>query len=322
MRVIFFPDSSSDPKQYRVHVISVGVQNLLNKSRDLIICSFMFFVILWSGPTAADQGFTMEFLTKEMADRTRRADLQVTGGQRAKASDWPATIIFQADGFGNCTATIVGERVILTAAHCVGDKQSGRIDINGKDVEIDCRRSPRYSSRITHRYKGWDDFALCRVAEPISKDARPDGIELKYESVNTDTKELRIDQTLKLVGFGCTYENSSERDFGSLYEGTASVELVPSNQRGVGPHRFTRTFGDAAGCYGDSGGGVYSENHDLRTRAIVGVAAQRPKSNKTLISTTSTHSFVQWAIKWAKGPENEPDYVYICGIHSDAEGCR
>src|SRR5262245_54831417 len=58
---------------------------------------------------------------------------KVIGGRPAKSSDWPASFYSSAEG-ARCTATLVGPRAMLLAAHCVGDSQEASIELVGKEI--------------------------------------------------------------------------------------------------------------------------------------------------------------------------------------------
>src|SRR5262249_1669196 len=70
------------------------------------------------GPADDPQAFLME----PIRDNPLNQRLRVIGGTPALAKDWPATLHFQtlvANRLMNCTSTIVGDRALITAAHCI-----------------------------------------------------------------------------------------------------------------------------------------------------------------------------------------------------------
>src|SRR5262249_10512186 len=156
-------------------------------------------------------------------------------------ADWPATFIFKnpVDG-GLCTSTAIGPRVILTAAHCIPDGAQGEIEADSKDINVTCNRHPRYPENAAA------DFSLCLAADALAK---PEG---GFEKISNDKTLIAIGDKLLLLGYGCIAANEQERTFGVLYQGEASVEALPSEQKA-----FIRTKGGAAVCFGDSGGGVF-----------------------------------------------------------------
>src|SRR5690349_1905023 len=79
----------------------------------------------------------------------------------AKPEDWPATFIFVGDG-GGCTSTAVGERVIMTAAHCIADHGKATVATAVKSVVVTCSRHPSYLQG-----NKTSDFALCVADQPF-----------------------------------------------------------------------------------------------------------------------------------------------------------
>src|SRR5689334_3393516 len=82
----------------------------------------------------------------------------IDGGSRQDANDWPATLKFIVDGRFTCTSTIVGERALLTAAHCIKDGSTGEVDFESARVQIvvHCNQHPRYQPEGL-----LNDIALC-----------------------------------------------------------------------------------------------------------------------------------------------------------------
>ncbi|MBK7978129.1 MAG: trypsin-like serine protease [Deltaproteobacteria bacterium] len=79
----------------------------------------------------------------------------VEDGVPQAESDWPGT--FRLDGM--CTATAVGPRAILTAAHCVTDDYHGPITLNRDRFIATCRRHRDYGGREEQTRLA--DFGLC-----------------------------------------------------------------------------------------------------------------------------------------------------------------
>jgi len=231
----------------------------------------------------------------------RIAKGQVLRANPAIQADWPATFIFVNRKGDFCTATAVGPNVVLTAAHCIPDDAQALVASGDTNTLITCKHHPAYPANPAA------DFALCRAADALS---RPEG---GFEKVNIDVTLLKIGNDLLLLGYGCIAENASERTFGVLYEGPATIRQLPLEQSA-----FIQTEGGAALCSGDSGGGAYHFLDDGKTiRRLVGVNAQGDVHTRSLIAATSTNLFLDWARGWSKD-----NAAGICGVEQPLAGCK
>lgn len=228
---------------------------------------------------------------------------QIEGANPASEADWPATFVFTGLNQKPCTASAVGPHVILTAAHCVADRSSGKILQNGATVT--CRR---------HKWWGGSgapyDVALCVSVQKIPLPA-----DAVYETLATQPQRPAQKTSLQLLGFGCTTHGAT----GFLYAGKASVETPATALQPL----FTTT-GSASVCAGDSGGGVYEPDGD--SRRIVGVASREDGTNGSVFASITADEVRTWIMAWS-----EKDFdkgiaakmkVGICGLDEDASHCR
>lgn len=231
----------------------------------------------------------------------------ILNGQPAGANQWRATAIASLrvtkDGkkiTGRCTATVVGERVVLTAAHCVDDNESGAIKLRGQRYSVTCRRHPEYASDYTK------DYALCITDRVVSG--------ITYEVINTSIAYPQVGHPVVLLGYGCT-ENGHNQDENILYRSTqASVVRLP-NGSPRSQQNFVEIKGESAVCYGDSGGAAYIIIGGVGRR-IFGLNALGNILDTSYIAPTNTASFINFAINWS-GDDHK-----ICGIHPAANRCR
>lgn len=226
---------------------------------------------------------------------------QVIGGaQVTDPGDWPATFIFRGP-LGSCTATAVGDRVILTAAHCIEHEETGGVRIGDELVPIQCFHHPGYDNG-----NQTTDFALCLAQTAMSG--------FPFEVVSTAIAFPRVGDPVLLLGFGCTEEGGHDGGFGTLFRGTATTVRRPQ-----GENIDTVTQGGAAVCFGDSGGAAYfllSPNSTTR-RSVIAVNSRGDISKFSFLSTLATPQFVDWAIEWGN-----KHGVAICGLNIQARGCR
>jgi hypothetical protein len=175
----------------------------------------IFFLLLTTGALLAEE------ITPTLINGT-----PVTPGT------WKEVVRITSNGSG-CTATIVGPRVILTAAHCASNGAIARFAFGGKTYQATIRRSPIYPRRD-------HDIAVGVVNEDIvgASPMRVGG-------------KAALRQEITLLGYGCTRSPGRGGNDGVLRIGKSAV---------VGFSNFdmvSRTPGGAALCFGDSGGPAF-----------------------------------------------------------------
>lgn len=217
------------------------------------------------------------------------------GGKPADANDWPASVYARA-GSAACSATLVGDRVLFIASHCVNDGGSVSFTAHANAYTATCNQHPDYKGNETA------DWALCLVNRPVT------GVPFEVLGVGIPVTQ---NQDLLLSGYGCIKPGGGGGNDGIFRIGNASVKGLPS-----GKSYDIVTKGGAALCFGDSGGAAYSLQE--KARYIVGVNSRGDISSMSYLPAVSSQTFVTWARTWATSSSN----VRICGLHSDALGCR
>lgn len=218
------------------------------------------------------------------------------GGKPADPAEWPASVYAKA-GSSACSATLVGERTVFMAAHCMD---------NGATISFNAHANA-YKGRCTHHpeYRGNDtaDWALCLVDRPVT------GVPFEFLGHGA---ALSLKATLTLSGYGCVKPGGGGGNDGIFRIGLANITGLPS-----GKSYDIVTKGGAALCFGDSGGAAYAVNAKGE-RAIVGVNSRGDISTMSYLPAVRTPSFVTWALQWAASANN----TRVCGLHTDAMGCR
>ena len=225
------------------------------------------------------------------------ADPNLIGGEPADPKDWPASVYASMSG-SRCSATVVGERVLLIASHCVRDGGAASFSVGANQYTSRCTHHPDYRRDSTA------DWALCLVDRVVTG--------TKFESVAVDASDYacRTGETWRLTGYGCTRAGGSGGNDGVYRIGTATVQSCPSRDQD------TVTKGGAALCYGDSGGPAFKELEGGK-RLVVGVNSRGDIRTTSYLSSTYAGKFGPWAKTWAQA-----NGAKICGVHDDAGGCR
>jgi hypothetical protein len=101
-----------------------------------------------------------DLLLKPVTDLNQSgAGTTVVGGKKADTSDWEASLYPEATS-ESCSATLIGPKALLLAAHCVGAGKSVKWRKFGIDYSGPCTHSDAYGST------GKDvsaDYALCLI---------------------------------------------------------------------------------------------------------------------------------------------------------------
>jgi hypothetical protein len=165
-----------------------------------------------------------------------------------------------------------------------------------------CSHHPEYRNGKGNATADW---ALCLVDRPVT------GVPFEILGVN-EVNALQISTTMTLSGYGCVNPGGGGGNDGIFRVGQAKVTGLPS-----GKNYDIVTKGGAALCFGDSGGAAYYVFSD-GARSILGVNSRGNISTMSYLPAVYAKTFVSWAISWAKDSAN----ARICGLHSDALGCR
>ena len=166
-------------------------------------------------------------------------------------------------GTSACTATIVGPKVVLTAAHCVRDSSTAVFKYGGKRYTAEFEISPYYEDSQS-------DLAL-GITDEVIKGASP-------LSIGDDPED---DERVLLAGYGCTNSDRTGGNDGILRANWADF---------VGHRGNLLWFEDSkggAGCSGDSGGPAL--RYYGKKLTVAGVHSKADLSKRTL-STSLTDS--------------------------------
>lgn len=224
-----------------------------------------------------------------------KASPVLIGGRAADPKDWPASMYADLGG-ARCTATIVGERVLLIAAHCVSNGGTAKFRAAGQEYSATCLHSRDYQGNSTA------DYAGCQIDRPVQN--------VPFELVNTDANLVKMGEEILLTGFGCVIPGGSGGNDGVYRIGESIVSRLPQ-----GNDNDIITKGPAALCYGDSGGPAFKVVGNKRYQ--LSVNSRGDIRTTSYLSSLATAQGKRFLTAYA-----EKTGLRICGMHADAVGCR
>lgn len=221
-------------------------------------------------------------------NQTKMMDVKLTpnliGGRIARDGELPFSVFIQ-----NCSASIVGPEVILTAGHCRGNNETVSFNFDGQRHDGRCRRHPDFTENRNDFLN--NDFSLCVFSPRIDSVVFAD---LSPVSVNAGNQ-------VTLQGFG-------QNRLGTLQVGEANIQQI--NGKDIITNSNVRLGG------GDSGGGLILGTPDLEDGPfqIIGVNS-RVGANQSFFNRVNLQRSQDFFRDFA-----EDNNVEICGINSTCSG--
>lgn len=276
--------------------------------------------VVWPTPIRVSQEKCIAYSKKLINETIYGLDDKVVGGRDAEEGEFPH---MAALGYGNiknitwsCGGSLVSDRFVLTAAHCVNDPKYGEVQY----VQLGFTRilsRPRegnfffvekvFTQEDYHPPSIYNDIALIKLARRVIFNAN-----VKPACLFTDShKDLARNNSLIATGWGLTRLGGTKSDI------LQAVELRNYNNctnfYGVNSRKYNVGIRDSqicAGsteekdtCQGDSGGPLQVFDFRKKLHVIMGVTSTgRVCASDTPAIYTKVSNYLDWIehIVWPK----------------------
>jgi hypothetical protein len=246
---------------------------------------------------------------------------KIVGGEVADQKQYPA--IFRARFAGSsCTWFLVGPKVLLSAAHCLGGATGSqiaarvRIKLPGAEAVFETQECATAAAYPADRSQDW---AACRFATAVPA---PVGANVVGYEVLSRTP-VRKNASVRIGGYGCVESNGT---MSKVYViGNATVSDAPP--RALLPGAFVETPNaielmalPAFLCGGDSGGPAffYEDESDSITRRVIGLNMHTVMESKTsFLASLNTGVALEFLQSWST-----KHGLQICGLDPSTPSCR
>src|SRR5690606_19184737 len=127
-------------------------------------------------------------------------------GKVVPKTDYPHIVELKCRGMFCCSATVIGPKAIVTAAHCLGQKPYS-ITVQGKNYAIDLYAHPLYVG------SGSDPDVAIGVAKEEIQGIVPANI----------AGSAAVGASIILYGYGCKTVGGRDQSDGNLRRGTSKI---------------------------------------------------------------------------------------------------
>lgn len=276
----------------------------------LMLCSITARgeVSIGTEPVAAFANLGWEIVFEPIPSVPPEIDLLLINGRPVRPEDFPT--VYRMTTGGTCTAALVGEAALLTAAHCVDHESRIRFVLGGRSIRGYCEHTPGYASS-----KGSEDWAMCLLEFPV--------VGIRYETLDLGQIPT-VGTAVRLTGYGCTFKDGPLD--GMLRIGHSRIVAKPDHtafpiESSTIYTRSDVVEGEAVLCPGDSGGPLflYLGNDDDSARSIVGVNSRTTyEYGVSLFAAVASNAgkrfFEDWSSRYAQR---------VCGVtQQDVAKCR
>lgn len=269
----------------------------------------------------ADAAWSAKITTNILAEQSRRDRARaailnrdvgrIVGGTRTVPGEFPSCVLLGDEADYYCTGVLIGERLVLTAAHCgrgTSRVLAGVVDQGLASVRsaqhLDVQRAVRHSEYAESRLP-WNDLMLLILSEPITPSDRVQVVPLMEQGELTE-----LDRSVAIVGFG-NDDAGATRGFGRQRKAMVEVadtfnpEISEDDLREIqeskefsAPHEFFAGEENSGidTCTGDSGGPVYARVGEQWK--LLGITSRPAQGYDVLCGDGGLYTSVPFYLDW------------------------
>jgi len=206
------------------------------------------------------------------------------GGKPVPSGSFNPVVRIAMSG-GSCSATIVADRVLITAAHCARGGQRVTFSHNRNRYSAICEGHPSYPRTDL-------DVALCLIDKPV----------LEVKAASIDFRGVKRQDVITMTGYGCIKPGGGGGNDGILRYGDTTVTGFSTVD--------IISRGGVAACFGDSGSGVFQKVTDMSAHLYqVGVVSKGNIRDTSYIANLAMPTYKTWMQSYEQRVKQE-----ICGL--------
>lgn len=185
----------------------------------------------------------------------------IVGGEEATPHEYPWAAALFVGGSFYCSASLISDRYVLTAAHCVDGVTSGYVYLGAHNIEKEEDSRIKVNGKSFTTHPGWNpndlhnDLGLIELETPVEFNENIQPVNLpSYSDVDTDL----TDETVTIIGWGRVGTYDELPGYLKKVDNPVVSNKECNDLYGIitDEHICTGSEGPQGICFGDSGSSV------------------------------------------------------------------